>query len=56
VSHVDLVVIGDVNPDLVVSAPDLRVEFGQREVLANSAELRLAARRRSPPAPHPGSG
>jgi sugar/nucleoside kinase (ribokinase family) len=41
VSDVDLVVIGDINPDLVVSAPDLRVEFGQREVLAGSADLRL---------------
>ena len=40
-SDVDLVVIGDINPDLVVSAPDLRVEFGQREVLADSADLRL---------------
>lgn len=34
----DLVVVGDVNPDLVVSAPDLRVEFGQRETLAEHAE------------------
>jgi sugar/nucleoside kinase (ribokinase family) len=40
-SDPDLVVIGDINPDLVVSAADLRVEFGQREVLAESAELRL---------------
>jgi sugar/nucleoside kinase (ribokinase family) len=38
---VDLVVIGDINPDLVVAAPDLRVEFGQREALADSADLRL---------------
>lgn len=37
----DLVVVGDVNPDLVVAAPDLRVEFGQRETLADSADLLL---------------
>ena len=40
-SDLDLVVVGDINPDLVLSAPDLRVEFGQREALADSAELRL---------------
>ena len=40
-SDLDLVVIGDINPDLVISAPDLRVEFGQREALADSAELHL---------------
>jgi sugar/nucleoside kinase (ribokinase family) len=37
----DLVVLGDVNPDLILSAPDLRVEFGQRETLATEAELLL---------------
>ncbi len=40
-SDLDLVVIGDINPDLVISAPDLRVEFGQREALADSADLHL---------------
>jgi sugar/nucleoside kinase (ribokinase family) len=40
-SEIDLVVIGDINPDLMLSAPNLRVEFGQRESLADSAELRL---------------
>jgi len=37
----DLVVLGDVNPDLILSAPDLRVEFGQSETLATGAELLL---------------
>ncbi len=37
----DLVVVGDVNPDLIVSAPELRVEFGQRETLADDATLLL---------------
>lgn len=37
----DLVVIGDVNPDLVVGGADLRVEFGQRETLADHAALLL---------------
>ena len=40
-NDLDLVVIGDINPDLVIAAPELRVEFGQREVLAESAELHL---------------
>lgn len=37
----DLVVIGDVNPDLIVAAPELHIEFGQRESLADSADLLL---------------
>jgi sugar/nucleoside kinase (ribokinase family) len=37
----DVVVIGDLNPDLVVAAPDLRVEFSQRETLVDSADLLL---------------
>ena len=41
--QLDLVVIGDINPDLVVAAPDLRVEFGQREV---ARRQRRAAPRR----------
>lgn len=37
----DLVVVGDVNPDLVVYAPELEIEFGQRETIAERAELLL---------------
>lgn len=37
----DLVVVGDANPDLVLSSPDLRVEFGQREALVEDATLTL---------------
>ena len=33
--------VGDVNPDLVLSAPGLTVEFGQREVLADGAVFTL---------------
>lgn len=37
----DLVVLGDVNPDLILAGPDLHVEFGQREALADRVDLRL---------------
>lgn len=37
----DLVVVGDVNPDLIVGGADLQIEFGQRETLAEEAELLL---------------
>jgi sugar/nucleoside kinase (ribokinase family) len=36
---VDLLVLGDVNPDLILSAPGLAPAFGQAETLVNSADL-----------------
>ena len=38
---VDLLVLGDVNPDLVLSAPGLEPAFGQAEMLVDSAELTI---------------
>jgi sugar/nucleoside kinase (ribokinase family) len=37
----DVVVIGDINPDLVLSSADLTVAFGQRETLVEEATLTL---------------
>jgi sugar/nucleoside kinase (ribokinase family) len=37
----DLLVLGDVNPDLTLSAPDLQPAFGQTETLVDSAALTL---------------
>jgi sugar/nucleoside kinase (ribokinase family) len=37
----DVVVIGDINPDLVLSSADLTVAFGQRETLVDEATLTL---------------
>lgn len=37
--ELDLLVLGDVNPDVVVSAPDLQVRFGQQEQLVDRADL-----------------
>ena len=36
-----IVVIGDINPDLVLASPDLAVQFGQRETLVDDAVLTL---------------
>jgi sugar/nucleoside kinase (ribokinase family) len=38
---IDVLVLGDVNPDLVLAAPDLRPAFGQAEVLVDSAQLTI---------------
>jgi sugar/nucleoside kinase (ribokinase family) len=37
--HIDVLVLGDVNPDLILAAPDLRPAFGQAEVLVDTAQL-----------------
>ena len=37
----DLLVLGDCNPDLVLAAPDLTPAFGQAETLVDSAELTI---------------
>lgn len=37
----ELVVVGDVNPDLVLTAPDLRIEFDQHETLVESGSMTL---------------
>jgi sugar/nucleoside kinase (ribokinase family) len=37
----DLLVLGDANPDVIVSSPDLDVQFGQVEQLVDSAALVL---------------
>ncbi len=38
-SELDLLVVGDLNPDVIVAAPGLRPEFGQVEQLVDSATL-----------------
>lgn len=38
-SELDLLVVGDLNPDVIVAAPGLRPEFGQVEQLVDSASL-----------------
>ncbi len=38
-TDLDLLVIGDLNPDVIVAAPGLRPEFGQVEQLVDSATL-----------------
>lgn len=37
----DLLVVGDINPDVIVSAPGVQPEFGQVEQLVDSADLVL---------------
>jgi sugar/nucleoside kinase (ribokinase family) len=37
----DLLVLGDCNPDLILTAPDLAPQFGQVETLVDSAELTI---------------
>jgi sugar/nucleoside kinase (ribokinase family) len=37
--QLDLLVVGDANPDVIVSSPDLDVRFGQVEQLVDSASL-----------------
>jgi sugar/nucleoside kinase (ribokinase family) len=39
VSDLDLLVVGDLNPDVIVAAPGLRPEFGQVEQLVDSATM-----------------
>jgi sugar/nucleoside kinase (ribokinase family) len=39
VSELDLLVLGDVNPDVIVSDPGLQPQFGQVEQLVDSASL-----------------
>ncbi len=39
----DLLVAGEINPDLVLSDPDLRVSFGQQETLVESMALTIGA-------------
>jgi sugar/nucleoside kinase (ribokinase family) len=41
VSELDLLVLGDVNPDVIVSAPDLEPRFGQAEQVVDQASLVL---------------
>jgi len=41
VSELDLLVLGDVNPDVIVSDPGLQPQFGQVEQLVDSASLVL---------------
>lgn len=38
-AELDLLVVGDANPDVIVSAPDLEPRFGQAEQLVDSASL-----------------
>ncbi|HEX5017007.1 MAG TPA: carbohydrate kinase family protein, partial [Actinomycetes bacterium] len=38
-SELDLLVLGDANPDVIVSAPGLEPQFGQAEQLVDSAAL-----------------
>jgi sugar/nucleoside kinase (ribokinase family) len=39
--HLDLLVLGDINPDLVVADPEMLVVFGQTERLVDEAELTI---------------
>jgi sugar/nucleoside kinase (ribokinase family) len=39
VAELDLLVVGDANPDVIVAAPDLEPRFGQAEQLVDSATL-----------------
>ena len=39
----DILVAGELNPDLILSDPELQPEFGQIEVLVESAELTIGA-------------
>ena len=39
----DVLVAGELNPDLILSAPGLTPRFGQREVLVESAELTIGS-------------
>ncbi len=39
VAELDLLVVGDANPDVIVSSPDLEPRFGQAEQLVDSAAL-----------------
>ena len=40
-TELDLLVLGDANPDVIVSSPDLEPRFGQAEQLVDSASLVL---------------
>ena len=39
----DVLVAGEINPDLILSEPGLEPKFGQQEVLVNSAELTIGS-------------
>lgn len=40
---IDLLVPGEINPDLILSDPDLEPRFGQQEVLVNSFEMTIGS-------------
>ncbi len=39
----DLLVVGEINPDLILSSPNLNVEFGQHETLVEDAHLAIGS-------------
>ncbi len=39
----DLLVVGEINPDLILSSPNLSVEFGQHETLVEDARLTIGS-------------
>jgi hypothetical protein len=39
----DVIVAGEINPDLILSDPDLTVGFGQQEALVESAALTIGS-------------
>jgi hypothetical protein len=46
----DRLILGDVNPELILSAPRLEPAFGQAETLVDSADLVTGGSERSSPA------
>ena len=42
-THYDLLVVGEINPDLILRGPDLTPAFGQAEKLVENATLTVGS-------------